>query len=187
MQRRVCLKLFTAMLGLSAFTFGGGYVIIPLMRKKFVEELQWLEEDVMLDMVAMAQTAPGAVTVNVAVQLGRRMAGAAGAACAVVGTILPPMVLLSVISLFYDAFRASPVVGAFLTSMQPAVSAVILSASISMLKPFCRRRRVRDWVLLGGALALGLFGGVNVMWLLAVGMAFGVLTALWEGKRHDAA
>ena len=78
-RRRVCLTLFLSMLRISAFTFGGGFVIIPLMRKQFVEKLKWLEEDDMLDMIAIAQSSPGAVAVNVASQAGFRLGGAARA------------------------------------------------------------------------------------------------------------
>ena len=70
-----CLKLFTTMLSLSAFTFGGGFVIIPLMQRRFVRDLGWLTEEEILDMVAFARASPGAVTVNVAVQVGTRIAG----------------------------------------------------------------------------------------------------------------
>ena len=82
--------LFTSMLYISAFTFGGGFVIVSLMQKKFVEELHWLEEDEMLDMTALAQASPGAIAVNGAILVGRKLAGIPGIAVAVLGTILPP-------------------------------------------------------------------------------------------------
>ena len=92
---------------LSACTFGGGFVIIPLMQKRFVQDLGWLTDEEILDMVAFARSAPGAVTVNVAVQVGTHIAGIPGALCGIFGTIIPPLLILSAISLFYDAFSSS--------------------------------------------------------------------------------
>lgn len=178
-------KLFFSMLSISAFTFGGGFVIIPLMRKKFVEELGWLTEEDMLDVVAISQSSPGAVAMNVAAQLGRRAAGRRGMLCAIIATVLPPFVWISVISLCYDAFRTSPIVDAFLRSMQPAVAAVIFSAALSMLKPIRQRGKASGWLMFAGGLALGL-SGVNVIWILLCGAAFGAFTALWEVRRHAA-
>lgn len=100
--------LFSSMLYISAFTFGGGFVIVSLMQKKFVDQLHWLEEEEMLDMTALAQASPGAIAVNAAILVGRKVAGGAGMAVAVLGTILPPMVVLSVISLAYQAFASNP-------------------------------------------------------------------------------
>lgn len=110
MNRR-CWKLFTVMLSLSAFTFGGGFVMIPLMQKRFAGELGWLTEEEILDMAAFARACPGAVTVNVAVQVGARMAGCAGALWGVLGTILPPLAALSLISLCYETLAASSAAG----------------------------------------------------------------------------
>ena len=99
--------LFLSTFKLSAFTFGGGYVIIPLMRKQFVDRLGWLEEQEMLALTAIAQSSPGPIAVNAAILLGYRVAGVPGAMVTMLGTVIPPLVILSVISLFYDAFRSS--------------------------------------------------------------------------------
>ena len=82
--------LFFSSLKLSAFTFGGGYVIIPLMRKTFVEKYHWLSENEMMDLTAIAQSAPGAIAVNAAILVGYRIAGVVGALITVLGTVLPP-------------------------------------------------------------------------------------------------
>lgn len=180
-----CRKLFWSMLYISAFTFGGGFVIIPLIRKKFVDQLQWLSEEDMLDIVAMAQSSPGAVAMNVASQTGYRIAGARGTVAAVAGTVIPPFVWISIISLCYDAFRTSPIVDAFLRSMQPAVAAVIFAAALSMLKPIRDRKKASSWLMFAAGLALGLCG-LNVIWILLVGAVFGAAASLWEVKRHAA-
>ena len=88
-KKEVLFKLFISTLYLSAFTFGGGYVIVTLMKKKFVDELQWIEEDEMLDLVAIAQSAPGAIAVNGAIVAGYKLAGIIGVLTAIIATIIP--------------------------------------------------------------------------------------------------
>ena len=125
-ERNVLWTLFTSMLYISAFTFGGGFVIVTFMKKKFVDELHWINEDEMLDMTALAQSAPGAIAVNAAILVGRRVAGFTGMIVSVLGTIIPPITILAVISLFYKAFATNPWVAAVLGGMQAGVAAVIL-------------------------------------------------------------
>src|SRR5699024_6907819 len=103
-RKKVLIKLFVLTLYLSAFTFGGGYVIVTLMKKKFVDEYHWIEDGEMLDLVAIAQSAPGAIAVNGAIVVGYKLAGIIGAAVAILATILPPFVIISLISVFYNAF-----------------------------------------------------------------------------------
>ena len=95
-------KLFSSVFMLSACTFGGGYVIVPLMRKKFVEDLHWIEEGEMMDLVAIAQSSPGAIAVNASISI-VSPAGILGQS-QVIGTVLPPLVILTVISYCYEAF-----------------------------------------------------------------------------------
>lgn len=175
--------LFTSMLFISAFTFGGGAVIIPLMRKKMVQELHWLSEEEMLDMVAIAQSSPGAVSVNVAAQIGYRTAGAVGLILAVLATVLPPFGWIVLVSLFYDSFRTSPVVDALLRSMQPAVAAVILCAALDMFRSIRKNMNLSGWLLFAAAIGLGLYG-VNVIVILLGGGIIGACLAIAGGKRH---
>ena len=126
---RTLWTLFASMLSISACTFGGGFVIVTFMRRRFVEELHWLEEDEMLDLIALAQSSPGAIAVNAAILVGWRIGGFAGMLAAVLGTLLPPMLILGVISYFYAAFAANRYVALTLRGMQAGVAAQT-SASI---------------------------------------------------------
>ena len=100
-------KLFLSTLYISSFTFGGGFVIVTFMKKKFVDELHWIDEQEMLDMTALAQSSPGAIAVNAAILVGWQVEGLVGMLVAVLGTIIPPMVILSVVSVFYNAFASN--------------------------------------------------------------------------------
>ena len=175
--------IFSATFYLSAFTFGGGYVIIPLMKKKFVEQLGWLSEEEMLNYTAIAQSSPGAVAVNAAILVGSRIGGVPGALLAILGTALPPLLILSVVSLCYTAFRTNAVVSAVLRGMQAGVAAVICDVVLSMGGQVVRSRSPLSVLILAGAFCASYFAGVNVVWLL---LASGVLGALRPLLRRPA-
>ena len=124
-------KLFLSTFELSACTFGGGFVIIPLMRKKFVDELGWIEEEEMLDLTAIAQASPGAIAVNASIMLGYHIAGAI---LAVLVTVLPPLIIMSIISMFYQEFRNNVIVSMAMRGMLCGVAAVICDVVINMAK-----------------------------------------------------
>ena len=125
-------KLFFETLYLSAFTFGGGYVIVSLLKKKFVDDLHWISEDEMLDLVAIAQSAPGPIAVNGAIVVGYKICGFPGILLSVLGAVIPPFLMLSIISLFYSAFRSNFMIHHMLSGMRCGVSAVIMSVTWDM-------------------------------------------------------
>ena len=133
---RRLVKLFFSMLYISAFTFGGGFVIVTLMKRKFVDELHWMTEEEMLDIAAMAQSSPGAIAVNAANLVGWRVGGFAGMLTSVIATIIPPMAILTVISIFYAAFASNPYVSQALRGMQAGVAAVILDVVCGLAVAF---------------------------------------------------
>ena len=126
-KQKVLWKLFLSTLYLSAFTFGGGYVIVTLMKDKFVDKYHWIEENEMLDLIAIAQSAPGAIAVNGAIVVGYKLAGLTGVLTAIFGTVLPPFLIISVISVFYQIFRDNFIIRELLDGMQAGVGAVIAS------------------------------------------------------------
>ena len=153
---RVLWTLFSSMLYISAFTFGGGFVIVTLMKRKFVDELRWLDESEMLDMTALAQSSPGAIAVNAAILVGWKTAGFAGMLSAVLGTVLPPVVILSVISLFYRLFAENRYVALVLKGMQCGVAAVILDVSVSLGQKALKEKQLLHMLILAAAFAASL-------------------------------
>ena len=141
-KKKLYLKLFTSTFYLSAFTFGGGYVIVPLMKKKFSEEYKWIDEDEILDLVAIAQSAPGVIAINSSIILGYRLAGIFGAVIAVTATVLPPLIIISIISLFYIAFRDNIIVNIVLKGMQAGVAAVIADVVFSMASKIIKAKEL---------------------------------------------
>lgn len=181
-RARICRTLFCSMLYISAFTFGGGFVIVSFMKKKFVDQLHWLDEQEMLDMTALAQSLPGPIAVNAAIQVGWKAGGFAGMLCAVLGTVLPPVVILSVISVFYQRFSASRPVALVLKGMQAGVAAVILDVSVSLGLKVCRSGDLLRILVMAAAFATVFFLKVNVLWIIAGAAAVGVLSLIFRGK-----
>lgn len=161
-------KLFLSSFKLSACTFGGGFVIIPLMKKRFVEELGWIEEEEMLDLTAIAQSSPGAIAVNASMLVGYHVAGIPGALITVLGTVLPPLVIISVISLFYQAFRDNAVVSMAMAGMLCGVAAVIFDVVFGMMKTVLRQKRVQPVMVLIGAFLAVRFFSVNIVIIILV-------------------
>ena len=177
-KKQVLRRLFFSTLYLSAFTFGGGYVIVTLLKKKFVDECHWIEEDEMLDLVAIAQSAPGAIAVNGAIVVGYKLAGLLGAAVAITATILPPFVIISVISVFYEAFRDNFLVSQMLTGMQAGVGAVIASAVWQMGADVVRSKSAASVLIMAAAFGATCFFGVNVVLVILAAAAVGVARTL---------
>lgn len=168
-------KLFISTFSLSAFTVGGGYVIVPLMRKKFVEELNWIEEEEMLNLVAIAQSAPGAIAVNASVMIGYRLAGVLGSFVTILGTALPPLIIITFISKFYVVFKSNSLVNAMLLGMRAGVAAVIIDVLINMAKDILKgKNNVSIWIMILTFIAAVIFK-VNVALIIIICGIFGAI------------
>ncbi len=182
---KLYFKLFTSTFLLSAFTFGGGYVIISLMKKKFVEQYKWIDENEMLDLTAIAQSTPGAIAVNASILIGYRMAGLLGALLTVLGTVLPPLIILSVISVAYTAFRDSVMVGYTLRGMQAGVAAVIIDVVINMIHNVIKEKKILSILLMLAAfIALFVFD-VNVIIIILVCGLLGAVSGYFTKSSED--
>ena len=179
---KLYLKLFTSTFYLSAFTFGGGYVIVPLMKKKFADDLHWIEEKEMIDLAAIAQSAPGPIAVNAAILVGYRIAGVLGALTTIIGTVLPPFVILAVISLFYQAFATNLWVAALLQGMQSGVAAVIADVGFSMGGGVIKEKKWLPVLIMIGVFVANYFFGVNVILLILICGVIGAISSYYESK-----
>lgn len=180
-------QLFTTMFSLSACTFGGGFVIVSLMKKKVVEERHWLEEDEMLDITAIAQSSPGPIPVNASVILGYRLQGITGSLAAVGGTILPPVILLSLIAVFYDWFRQNTVVNTALTVMRAGVAAVICDVVINLAKTVLGTKKPLYIALMIITFILGYFLNVSAMYIILGCLATGIFCVIFDQRKKGRA
>ncbi|HHW46897.1 MAG TPA: chromate transporter [Clostridiales bacterium] len=179
------LKLFWSTFTLSAFTIGGGYVIVPLMRQKFVQKYNWLSEAEMLDITAIAQSSPGAIAVNASILVGYKLAGIPGAIMTIIGTILPPLVIISVISVFYLAFKENEIVHAVLWGLQVAVCAVISDVVVSMVAGVIKNKKLVNIIIMATAFVLAFFFKVNVFFIILACGALGALMGLYKKYRKE--
>jgi chromate transporter len=168
-------KLFFATFTLSAFTFGGGYVMVSFMKKRFVDAYGWIEEKDMMDMVAIAQSAPGAIAVNASIMIGYRMAGIGGAILSIVATVLPPLLFISVLSFFYLSFKESRLVVILLKSMSLAVAAILLDVVWNMAKAVFREKGAFSKCILVGSFIAIFFLRLDVRVILLTGALLGGL------------
>ena len=184
MSRAARLRaLFFGPLDISAFTFGGRFVIVPLMKKKFVDQLHWIDEQEMLDMTALAQSSPGAIAVNAAILVGWRVAGLAGMIVAALGSVLPPLITLSVISFFYTAFASNLYVALVLKGMQAGVAAVILDVVCDLGGKVLQTKSVLFIGLMVVAFAANFLWGVNVVLIIVAAAVIGVVRALFQMRK----
>lgn len=174
--------LFITTFKLSACTFGGGFVIIPLMRKTFVEELGWIEEDEMLDLTAIAQSSPGAIAVNASILVGYHVAGFPGAMITVLGTVLPPIIIISIISMFYKAFRDNVIVNMAMAGMLCGVAAVICDVVINMAKTIFQKKRLLPVIVMLGSFVAVRFFSVNIIIIILVCGLIGAADTWYQDK-----
>lgn len=185
MQADRLKKLFFSTLYLSTFTFGGGYVIVSLLKTKFVDELHWIDENEMLDLVAIAQSSPGAIAVNGAIVVGYKLAGIPGIISAVLGAILPPFVILSLVSAFYQAFRDNFAVQAMLSGMKSGVGAVIVSVVYDMGSGIVKARDPVLLCIMIAAFAANYVFHVNVILIILTAAAVGAVRTVRRENRKD--
>lgn len=183
-KKRVLISLFFSTLYLSAFTFGGGYVIVTLMKKKFVDEYHWIEENEMLDLVAIAQSSPGAIAVNGAIVVGYKLAGMAGAITAIIATIIPPFVIISLISVFYNAFRSNFLVSQMLEGMQAGVGAVIAAVVFEMAAGVVHGKNPISMAIMVFAFLAACILEVNVVYIVIICGLFGLIRTLVQRRRE---
>lgn len=167
-------KLFLSTLYLSAFTFGGGYVIVTLMKSKFVDEYKWITEKEMLNITAIAQSAPGAIAVNAAIVVGFRLAGLIGILVAVLATIIPPFVIISLISLFFEVFRQNQMITLLLAGMEAGVAAVVVAVSIEMAFGVIKEKDTILTIMMFAAFIANAVFNISVIIIILISVLMGI-------------
>lgn len=181
-KRASLLWLFGINLFISAFTFGGGYIVVPMIRKYFVEKKGLFGEEELMNLAAVAQSSPGAIAVNLAAVTGYHVAGKKGMVISCLAAVIPPLIILTVISAFYAAFRDNMFVAAALKGMEAGVCALVVDVVIDMGRAVFREKHPLLSVLLPLSFALVFFLGVNVVFVIA-GSALAAFLSGWIGRR----
>ena len=164
-KKQLLKKLFFSTLYLSTFTFGGGYVIVSLMKTKFVDELHWIDETEMLDLIAIAQSSPGAVAVNGAIVVGYKLCRIPGVFFSILGAIIPPFFIISIISGFYTLFQENEAVQALLSGMRSGVGAVIVSVVWDMGSGIVKQKKIAPILIMLCAFIANYYLKINIVLL----------------------
>lgn len=170
---RILFDLFWAFLKIGAFTFGGGYAMIALIEKEVVYNRHWVEHDHFLELLVLAQSAPGPISLNTAVFVGYKTEGYAGAVCAILGVVIPSFVIILLVAIYFHGFKDNRYVSAAFDGMRPAVVALIAAPIFNLAKG------MGWWKIALAVLAAAAVWqlGVSPMYFILVGAVVGVLYA----------
>ena len=171
------LQLFTIFFKIGAFTIGGGYAMIPLIEAEIVTKKGWVAKEDFLDLLAIAQSAPGVFAVNIAIFIGYRLRGVRGCLVTALGAILPSFLIILCIALFFLRFKENPTVEAIFKGIRPAVVALIAAPTFNLAKA-AKINRYTIWIPIISALLIWLLG-FSPIWIILLA---GIGGYVWELK-----
>ena len=176
LQKKSYWKLFTTMLYLSAFTFGGGFVIVSLMRKKFVKEYHWIEEKEILNLIAIAQSSPGSLSINISILVGYKLAGIPGALISITATALPPLITLSIDNV---------TVNALMKGMQAAIAAIIFDVTFSLAKDVVKKKELIFSLMTIAVFIAVYFFEINIIFIVLICGFIGAISSSYKFKTQN--
>lgn len=178
------MQLFFAFLKIGAFTFGGGYAMIPLIQREAGENRHWISEEELLEIVAIAESTPGPIAINAATFIGKKTAGVWGAVCATLGVVLPSFVIIAALSAVLRSFRSVRAVAYAFFGIRAGVLALIARALVTLVKK-CPRRAF-SYAVMAAAFASAAFFRVSAIWVVLCGAALGIAAALLGKEAEEA-
>ncbi|MGM9681811.1 MAG: chromate transporter [Eubacteriales bacterium] len=181
------LRLFLIFLKIGAFTFGGGYAMIPVIERELVDKRKMVEHEDLLDVIAIAESTPGPIAVNSATFIGMKCAGFAGALCATVGVVLPSFVVMLIVSALFQTFRDLKAVSYAFMGIRAGVLALIIRAAVTMFKA-CPKE-IFGWILMALSFVAVAFFKINTLAVILVcalvGLSSAVLVRFRQKNRGD--
>ena len=177
------LDLFLTFLKIGAFTFGGGYAMIPLIQHEICERHQWLNKKDLLEMIAVAESTPGPIAINVATFAGYRISGFSGACTATFGIVLPSFLIISLISLMLKEFQDFRAVQYAFIGIRAGVLALILKALYSMFQ--ASEKNIFSYVVMAVSLILTAFLKIDAVCVIIGCAVFGLLRSLYHRKEQN--
>ena len=178
---RTCLTLFLTFLKIGAFTFGGGYAMIPIIEKEMVEKHKWIKSEDILDIFAIAESTPGPIAINSATFIGYKIGGVFGSFCATFGVVLPSFVIISIISLVLREFSDIKAVQYAFNGIRAGVLALIIKALVSMYKK--APKGLFSYILMGASFILAAFTDINVIFVIIGCGVAGLINSLIIKRR----
>ena len=160
-------RLFLVTFSVSATT-SGGHAITAVLKPIFIEKYHWISEDELLDLVSIGQATPGSIAINVSVVLGYRVAGFAGAIVAMLGTTIPPFVIMLLVTIFYEKIISNNLVKYFMNGMQAGVTALILYVTVDSFKVNKKDCNLFGYALMAFSVAYVLFTNFSLFYLVII-------------------
>lgn len=176
-------KLFVIFAKIGAFTLGGGVAMIPLIEREVVYKHKWIQDEDFLDMISIAQSAPGLIAVNVAIFIGHKIAGVKGSIVATIGSVVPPFIIILLVAAVFTTFQDNAAVQAVFKGIRPAVVALIAAPVIRMAV----KNRL-NWVtgsIAVAATVLIAFLKISPVWIIITAIAGGLILAYSRQDRHN--
>lgn len=173
--KQKCVRLFFITIYISAIAFGGGYVVLGMLRQYFVKKYGWMTDDEMTVTIAIAQTAPGAIAGNAAMLVGYNVAGVFGAFVTMIASIIPPLVIITIVSIFYNTIRDIVIVDYILRAMRAGVVAVIISISIDMTVTVTKKgKSITAIIIIASAFIASYFIKIQPIYIILIAAVCGV-------------
>lgn len=160
------IELFKIFFKIGAFTIGGGYAMIPIIEEEIVTKREWISIEEFLDLLAIAQSTPGILAVNISIFLGYKLKGIKGAIISTLGSILPSFIIILTIALFFRTFKDNEYVEKIFKGIRPGVVALIAAPTFSMAKS-AKISKYNIWIPISSALLIWLLG-VSPIWIIAI-------------------
>lgn len=163
------IESFTTFFKIGLFTLGGGYAMIPIIEKEVVDKKHWIGREDFIDIIAIAQSCPGVLAINMSVFIGYKLKKLRGALCTCLATALPSFIIILLIAMFFQQFEHNKVVEAVFRGIRPAVVALIAVPTFRLAKSACITLN-NCWIPIGCALAIWLLGISPVIIILLAGI-----------------
>lgn len=176
MQNRLkrIFELFITTFLISAST-SGGYAIVSIMKDKFVNKHKWISEDEMIDLLAIAQSSPGPIAINTSVLVGYRIAGLLGGIITMLGTTLPPLIIMSIVSTCYEQFKDILIIRYFMRGMSAGVGALLVNVTIDLFINLSKQKSILSYVLFVLAFIVIRYTNIHVLSLALICAVFGII------------
>ena len=187
---KTMLSLFLIFLKIGAFTFGGGYAMIPVIKEIIIEKKKWMDEDEMIDMVAIAESTPGPIAINIATYVGFKVGKIFGAVLSTIAVSLPSLLIIFLISLFFDQFLANQYVAYAFVGVKAAVALLITIAGVEMFLKM-EKKPIPVIVFTSVAITMLLLEVFSVnfssIWIILMGGVIGLFVTLYSSMKEKKA
>lgn len=168
----IYLEIFTTFSKIGAFTIGGGYAMIPVIQREIVEKRGWVNNEEFMDMLAISQSAPGILAINISIFIGQRLRGIKGSIIAAIGTALPSFVMILLIAMFFNNFRDNEIVNRVFMGIRPVVVALIAVPLISLSRS-TKLNRYTSFIPAISVLLIVMLG-ISPVYLIIAGAVLGL-------------